>query len=248
MEERSITWGEEMMIAAIAREVRDGKIAAVGTLSPIPAAACLLAHNTTAPGSTILILGDPLWALDRGSSQLFDMAQRGLIDLFFLSGAQIDRRGNINLHVIGDYHRPKKRLHGGAGSAVLYYMAHRVILFKTTHTRRDFVEQVDFITSPGYTPQLSRSFRPGGPYKVVSPLGVMAFNQREGILELESVHPGVAVEQVVENTGFELPVPEIVPQTAPLAREERQILRTEVAAELQRVYPAFAMRLAAWGK
>jgi glutaconate CoA-transferase subunit B len=247
MNDRTISPAEEMMIAAIACEVRDGKTTAVGTLSPIPAAACLLAHHTTAPGSAILILGDPLWPIDRGTSQLFDMAQRGLIDLFFLSGAQIDRRGNINLHVIGDYYRPKVRLPGGAGSAVLYYVAHRVILFKTTHTRRDFVPQVDFITSPGYTPQLSSSFRPGGPYKVVTPLAVMAFDRQKGIFELESVHPGVTVEQVLENTGFELVVPEAVAETAPLTENQRRILRTTVAAELQRVYPAFSMKLGALG-
>ncbi|MBW2145745.1 MAG: CoA synthetase [Deltaproteobacteria bacterium] len=245
MNDGTLTLGEEMMIAAIAREVRDEKIAAVGTLSPIPAAACLLASHTTAPGSIILILGDPMWPIDRGTSQLFDLAQRGLMDLFFLSGAQIDRRGNINLHVIGDYHRPKIRLPGGAGSAVLYYTAHRVILFKTSHTRRDFVQQVDFITSPGHTPQLSRSYRPGGPYKVITPLAVMAFNRKEGILELESVHPGVTVEQVLENTGFDLPMPDTVAETAPLSEEQRHVLKTTVRAEIQRVYPAFALRLGA---
>ncbi len=243
MNESTLTFAEEMMIAAIAREVRDGKIAAVGTLSPIPAAACLLAHHSTAPASTIVILGDPMWPIDRGTSQLFDMAQRGLIDLFFLSGAQIDQRGNINLHVIGDYHRPKIRLPGGAGSAVLYYMVHRVILFKTTHTRRDFVQQVDFVTSPGYTPHLSRSYRPGGPHKVVTPLAVMAFNRQEGMIELESVHPGVTVEQVQENTGFDLPVPKTVAKTEPLTEEQRQILKTTVHIKLQRVYPNFARKL-----
>ncbi len=97
-----------------------------------------------------------------GSSELHFMAQRGELDLFFLSGMQIDRHGNFNLHVIGDYTSPSVRMAGAYGSAMLYYMAHRVILFRPDHTSRTFVERVDFVTAPGVTPSvcIAREGRP----------------------------------------------------------------------------------------
>ena len=116
------------------------------------------------PMPQIIILESQLkeyYPFPAGHSELHFLAQRGELDLFFLSGIQIDRQGNINLHVIGDYDAPKMRLPGAYGSAMLYYMAHRVILFRTEHTRRTFVEKVDFITAPGITP--ANVHREGGP-------------------------------------------------------------------------------------
>ena len=137
---------EELIAVIISREVQDFETIGVGAASPIPAAGCILAEQLQAPQATIIILGSKeYYPFPAGGSEIHFLAQRGELDLFFLSGIQIDRRGNINLHVIGDYNSPQVRLPGAYGSAMLYYMAHRVILFRTEHTRRTFVEKVDFI-------------------------------------------------------------------------------------------------------
>lgn len=231
---------DELMITALAREVRDGTFSAVGTLSPLPAAGCLLASLTSAPRVRLILLGDPQAPLDRGSSQLFDMAQRGLIDLFFLSFAQMDASANLNLTVIGEHQRPKVRFPGGAGSGMLYHMVPRVVLFKTSHTIRDFVPQVDFITCSGFGARLDPWQRPGGPSKVITPLAVLRVERRDGVIALESVHPGVTPQKVIDNTGFALQVPARVPQTAPPSREMLELLRGQVRPQLARVYPAYA--------
>ena len=139
---------EELMATVIAREISNGENVAVGTFSPIPASASLLAKFSHAPESGVFILGcKKWWPFSEGSMEFFNCAQRGLFDYFFLSGAQIDRIGNVNLHTIGSYSQPKVRLPGGAGSAMLYYMVKKVILFRTDHSAKTFVEKVDFVTS-----------------------------------------------------------------------------------------------------
>lgn len=229
---------EELLAVTIAKEIRNDELTAVGTLSPIPAAAAYLAQATGAPRARIVILGGEPWPFTGGSKEFFDLAQRGKLGLFFLSGAQIDRRGNINLTAIGDYERPRVRLPGGAGSAMLYFMARRVILFKTDHTPRAFVPQVDFKTSAGVAPP--NVYRPGGPSKVVTPLCVFAFDKQRQQLLLESVHPGVTVEEVAANTGFALESAAPVAITAAPTLEELRLLRTSVRQRLQAVYPEFA--------
>ena len=111
------------MACAIAREVRDGETVAVGTLAPIPAAGALLAHFTHAPRATVVIMNHPdYWPFRNGSKEFYDFAQRGKLDLFFLSGGQIDRHANLNLIAVGDPARPRVRFPGGAGAAMLYYL------------------------------------------------------------------------------------------------------------------------------
>lgn len=229
---------EEMMAVIISREVRNSENIGVGAASPIPAAGCLLAEQLHAPQATIIILGSKEYhPFLGGSSELHFMAQRGELDLFFLSGIQIDSHGNINLHVLGDYHSPKMRLPGAYGSAMLYYMARRVILFRTEHTRRTFVERVDFITAPGVTP--AQVLRQGGPSKVVTPLAVLAWDTSGGGWLLESIHPGVTVEEVLENTGFKLKIsPHFLITPAPTERELKT-LRTVVRQKLEEIYPDF---------
>lgn len=229
---------EELMAATISREIRDGEITAVGTLSPIPASAAYLALATHAPRARLIVLGGEPWPFYVGHKEFFDLAQRGKLDLFFLSGAQIDRQGNINLSVIGDYSRPKVRLPGGAGSGMLYYMTKRVILFKTDHTPRTFVEQVDFKTSAGIAPP--NVYRPGGPWKVVSPLCVFRFDGEAGRLVLDSIHPGVSLDEVVANTGFALDVAGDVAMTPAPNDLELKLLRTIVRERVSHLYPQFA--------
>jgi glutaconate CoA-transferase subunit B len=231
---------EEMMAVAIARQVRDGETVATGANSPIPAAGCLLATRLHAPRARVIILGSRTHNPFRGGKEFFDFCQRGRLDLFFLGGVQIDAQANINLHVLGDYAHPHRRFPGAFGSAVMYYVARRVILFRTEHTRRLFVPRVDFITSPGIAPPGVR--RPGGPAKVVTPLALLTFNRETGLLELESVHPGHTVAEVLANTGFPLPVPPTAGPTPPPTAEELALLRGPVLDEVAEIYPQFVAR------
>lgn len=239
MKEPNITYTpEEFMAIIISREVRNLETVGVGAASPIPAAGCLLAEQLHAPQATIIILGSKDYhPFQGGSSELHFLAQRGELDLFFLSGLQIDSHGNINLHVLGDYQLPKMRLPGAYGSAMLYYMARRVILFRTEHTPRTFVKKVDFITAPGITS--ARVYQPGGPTKVVTPKAVLGWNRFNKRWYLESVHPGINVAEVLENTGFDLEVPSSLAITPSPTDKELQTLRTKVRPKLEKIYPEF---------
>jgi glutaconate CoA-transferase subunit B len=228
-----------MMAVAISREVRDGETTAVGTLAPVPAAGVLLAHFTHAPRARVLIFNHPdYWPFRQGSKEFYDYAQRGNFDLFFLSGGQIDRHGNLNLITIGDHDRPTLRFPGGAGSAMLYYMARRVIIFRMDHTPRIFVERVDTIASPGSSPP--DVVRPGGPWKCVTPLCTFRFDQARKTLVVESVHPGVTVEALQRQTGFPLGLTATPPVTPPPTPEELALLRGPVKTSLAKTYPRFA--------
>lgn len=227
---------EELMAVLISREVRDGERVGVGTLSPVVAAGCILAHHTHAPNVTLAIWRfREYWPFTEGMKELFDYGQRGKIDLFFLSGAQIDQYGNTNLIAIGDYNQPRVRLPGGAGSGTLSYTVPRIILFQTNHSRRTFVEKVDFVTATNNPPPNVR--RRGKFSKCITPLAILNFET--GVAALEAVNPGVSVQQVVENTGFPLVVPSAVPETPPPTREELQVLRTIVKEKMLAVYPQF---------
>jgi glutaconate CoA-transferase, subunit B len=230
---------EELMAVVISREVRNLETIGVGAASPIPAAGCILAEQLHAPQANIIILGsEEYYPFPAGSSELHFLAQRGELDLFFLSGIQIDQQGNINLHVIGDYEGPNLRLPGAYGSAMLYYMAHRVILFRTEHTLRTFVEKVDFITAAGITPE--KVYREGGPTMVVTPKALMAWDKEREEWVLSAVHPGSSLEEIKENTGFPLRTAGRLMLTPPPTERELMILRTSVREKLRRIYPDFA--------
>ena len=184
-----LTPGEETMIGALARQVHDGDWAACGTPSPLPAAALWLAKETHAPRAEVLVAGSPDWPFDDEWQGFFDLAQAGRLNVFYLSGAQIDGQGNVNLMAVGDYHKPKVRLPGGAGSAILAYVVERVVLFKTAHEPRGLVSRVDVVTAPGYTPHLSPRQRPGRITRLITPKCVLAFDQPNAPV-LESLHPG----------------------------------------------------------
>ncbi|MHB8070072.1 MAG: CoA-transferase [Desulfobaccales bacterium] len=237
-----LTPGEETMIGALARQVRDGDKAACGTLSPMPAASLWLAQLTHAPQAEVFIAGSRDWPFAGEWQGFFDFAQQGRLNLFFLSGAQIDGRGNINLMAVGDYRQPKVRLPGGAGSAILAYVVERVVLFKTVHEPRGLVPQVDVVTAPGYTPQLSPRQRPGRVTCLVTPKCVFNFAPPEPPL-LDSLHPGEALEEVRQLTGFEFRAPAEIPSTPALPPEARELLYGPVKEKLAQVYPQFALRL-----
>lgn len=230
------------MIGALAREVHDGEWSACGTLSPLPAAALWLARYTHAPRAQVFVYGSADWPFEGEWQEFFDLAQAGQLDLFFLSGAQIDGQGNINLMAVGDYHRPKVRLPGGAGSAILAYVVKRVVLFKTAHEPRGLVPQVDVLTAPGFSPRLGAGQRPGRFTRLVTPKCVFALQPPEPP-RLESLNPGVTLEEIRELTGFEFGGQEPIPQTPTLTAEERQLLYGPVKEKLARAYPHFAARL-----
>jgi len=230
---------DELLMTAIAREVKDGTFTAVGTLSPVPAAGCILASLTTAPHAKLIILGDSESPLDRGSSQLFDMAQRGLIDLFFLSFVQMDAECNLNLTVLGDYHKPRIRFPGGAGSAMLYHMVNKVIVFKSSHTKKYFVPKVDFITCSGFGTHLDNWQRPGGPNKIITNLATMKVERKRKKFILETVHPGISPHKVIMNTGFPVEVSSQVLETEFPTIDQLRLLRTVVRKRLEQIYPEY---------
>jgi glutaconate CoA-transferase subunit B len=212
------------MAVAMARLLRDGERVFHGVASPLPMVAILLAKRLHAPGLVYLnITGsvDPRpAALPRSTvapdllagtatlvtlADLFDLSARGGLDTAFLGGVQIDGQGRINMSVIGDFRRPKVKLPGGAGSALVLPTARRTILWRTQHTPRALVERVEFVTATGNVDRL------------VTPLCV--FKMEPDGFALETVYPGITVEDVQAATGFRFRAPEQTPVLEPTARE-----------------------------
>lgn len=232
----------ELLATSIAAEIENGTTVAIGTLSAIPAAAALLAQATHAPDITIIMLGSRTWwPFTGGSNEFFDFCQRGKVDLFFLSGAQIDQYGNLNLVSIGEHSRPAVRFPGGAGSSMMSFMAGKTIVFKTDHSRRSMVERVDFVSAPGFT---SRDYyRMGRAEKVITPLATFAYDQALRRLRVVALQPGVTKDDVRANTGFAPIGLDDALQAAPPTDEQLELLRTTVKAQLAEVYPVFASGL-----
>lgn len=200
----------DIMTCAIANMLEDSQTVFHGVSSHMPMIAIMLARAMHAPNLVHLnIPGGVNPNSFKGMScsscspnltdtansyfplaDVFDLSMRGGLDVAFLSGVQFDARGNINASVIGDYHNPKVRLPGGAGSAVLIPTAKKCIIWRTKHDKRTFVENVDFVTARGNV------------WRIVTPLCI--FELRNGKLYLESIHPSSCMEEVEENTGFEI--------------------------------------------
>ena len=230
---------EELLTDVIARLIGDARHVAVGNASPIPATAALLcrARADGRPYVSLLQSRKHNFFTD-GGRELFDCAGQGRIDVFFLSGGEIDGEGNINLVSIGDHDHPKVRFPGSFGSAHLYYVVPRVILFRTEHSRRTLVRHVGFVSAPGGSPD--NVYRPGGPIALVTNRCVFGFDRTKRRFRLDSVHPGHTVDEVIEHTGFDFDRPADVPQTEPPSTETLRLMRGAVAAELAEVYPQFA--------
>jgi glutaconate CoA-transferase subunit B len=239
----------ELLICTASRLVPDGTTAFIGTGVPMLAAS--LAQKMHAPnlvaifefGGTGAILEDlPLAVGERrtfhravaasGICDIVETAQRGFIEYGFLGGAQIDPYGNLNSTVIGDHEKPKVRLPGsGGGNDVGSHCWRTIAIIR--HDSRRFVEKVDFITTPGYLDgpggREKAGLPPGtGPYRVVTTLAVMGYHPESKRMMLLATQPGVTVEQVVENTGFELLLPDEIESSPPPTEEELRILREEV--------------------
>jgi glutaconate CoA-transferase subunit B len=230
---------EELLAAVIARLIGDARHVAVGNASPIPATAALLARALGNGRPYVSLLGSRKHTFfTDGGRELFDCAGQGRVDVFFLSGGQIDGQGNINLVSIGDYQHPTARFPGSFGSAYLYYVVPRVILFRVEHSRRTLVPQVDFVSAPGTSPP--NIFRQGGPVALITNRCLFAFDAARRRFRLESVHPGHTIEEIVEHTGFAFDQPLEVPPTPPPPPETLRLMREIVAPQLAEVYPKFA--------
>jgi len=236
----------ELLIVTIARLLDGIHHVAVGASSPIPAAGAMLLRAQKEEAREqpvrISILGSVKHNFfTNGSVELFDCAGQGRIDAFFLSGGQIDGQGNVNLVGMGPYPRSPVRWPGSFGSAYLYYVVPRVILFREEHTRRIFVERVDFVSAPG-TSEVG-TYRTGGPHALLTGRGLFSFDRVRGGFRLESVHPGHSLAEILEETGFSFEHEAQPAPTAPPSKEILALLRGRVLDELHESYPVFARQL-----
>jgi glutaconate CoA-transferase subunit B len=230
---------EELLASVILRLIEGARHVAVGASSPIPATAALLARHLGGGRPIVSLLASERHNFfTDGGRELFDCGGQGRVDVFFLSGGQIDGAANVNLVAIGDYAKPKVRFPGSFGSAYLYYVVPRVILFRLEHSRRTLVEKVDFISAPGTSPP--DVYRPGGPIALLTNRCAFAFDRARGRFRLASIHPGHTLEEVLDNTGFAFDRPERVETTPAPSPEHLRLMRTVVAPLLAEVYPRFA--------
>ena len=163
-----------------------------------------------------------------GSRELFDLAGQGRIDVFFLGGAQIDGEGSINL-----VRAEGRRFPGSFGSAFMYSVVKKTILFREEHSRRVLVPKVEFVSARG---------TPGA---LLTGKALFSWQPDRRRFRLESVHPGHTVEEIHDNTGFQFDRPEAVPQTPLPDASVLALIRGEIRAEIAETYPRFAATLAA---
>jgi glutaconate CoA-transferase subunit B len=238
------------MISCAARLLQDRSTVAVGT--GVPCAAAMLAQRTGAPNLVICFEAGgvapqlPTMPISVGDSRTFyraamatsmadvmETCQRGMIDYTFLGGGQIDAYGNLNSTMIGyEYCRPKVRFPGSGGANDLASFCWRVMVI-TNHDKRRFVEKLDFLTTPGYLTgsgaREAAGLPPGtGPYRVITDLAVMGYQDQTKRMQVLSLHPGVSLDQVRGSTGFELAIREPLETTITPTEEELRILREEV--------------------
>ncbi|MCZ7642491.1 MAG: CoA synthetase [Pseudorhodoplanes sp.] len=233
---------EELLASVIADLIGNVRHVAVGNASPIPATAALLARERGGGRPYVSLLQSRKHNFFTGGGvELFDCAGQGRIDVFFLSGGQIDGQGNINLVSIGDHDKPQVRFPGSFGSGYLYYVVPKVILFRTEHSRRTLVPKVDFISAPGTSPD--HVHRTGGPVALVTNRCAFAFDRARRRFRLQSVHPGHTVEEIVAETGFAFDCLADIGETPAPDAATLKLMRERVAPELAEIYPRFAERV-----
>ncbi|MDQ0391848.1 CoA transferase [Labrys monachus] len=236
----------ELLIVTIARLLDGTRHVAVGASSPIPAAGAMLLRalkegSGEAP-VRLSILGSVRHNFfTNGGAELFDCAAQGRIDAFFLGGGQIDGHGNINLVGTGPYPTSAVRWPGSFGSAFLYYVIPRVILFREEHTRRVLVDRVDFISAPGASD--SGVYRTGGPHALLTGRGLFSFDKTRRGFRLESIHPGHSLPEIVAETGFAFEHDAETASTQLPCARTLDLLRSRVFDELAETYPDFARQL-----
>jgi glutaconate CoA-transferase subunit B len=230
--------------------LEDKKSVFVGTGLPIIAA--MLAQKTHAPNLLIIFEAGGMGALlpelpvSVGESRTYykgiaassmhdvmSLSQAGYIDYGFLGAAQMDIYGNINTTVIGDHGLPKVRLPGSGGANDGGSFSQRLIIIIADQSKRTFVNKVDFLTTPGYLDGPGGRERAGlpkgsGPYRVITQLGIYGFDEETKRLKLISLHPGVIIDEIKENTNFEIIIPSEVGITPGPTEKHLKILRQEI--------------------
>ena len=226
----------DVMIKAMAMEIGDNDMFLHGLASPLPALAMHLAKSSHAPNMVYLNVADALdpdpnnYKLCLSSAdprhavnsigiiellEIFDLAAKGKLTGMFLGGAQIDPKGNINLTCIGDYYSPKVKLPGGAAAAYLTTIVKKLIIWTTNHSKRVFVEKLDFVTGLG--------FEEGKDKEVTVITNMAVFKVSDEGFVLKSIHPDVSVEDVVNNMSFKPVVKEVETTPTPSEKELKLI-------------------------
>jgi glutaconate CoA-transferase, subunit B len=243
----------ELMVVCAARQIRDGENVFVGMRLPLIAFA--LAKRTHAPTCVGLFevgivrdepskellytMGDApnitgaSWAT--GTLNVMGLLAAGEVHLGFIGGAEVDRYGNLNTSIIGDWNHPTVRLPGSGGAADIASLSHRLAMIMQ-HDRRRLRERVDFVTSPGYgypskegpagAPWRKRVGLPGGgPAALITTLGIFTFDPENGEAVLQSYHPGTTIEELQEQTGWKLRLAQDCRETVPPTADELRVIR-----------------------
>ncbi len=236
----------ELLAVMSGRLLEDGQIVFAGV--GIPLLAATLAQRLHAPGLTILFEGGTIGPFivpgelppstneqrcTRRANMLLTITdtllllQRGYVDVGFMGGAQIDIHGNLNSSFIGDPQRPTTRLPGSGGGNDIASLTRMIVAMK--HEKRRFVDKVDFITSPGFLAggesRSASGLIAGGMYRVVTDLAILGFDEASRRMRIDSLHPGVTLQQVQDNTGFELLRAPTIGATEPPSARELAVLR-----------------------
>lgn len=246
----------EIMAVAVSRELGDDELGYMGTATGdraftlncgIPIVAARLAQLSHAPGfglfwnnvldpdlerlpATFAVQQLVTWpcAAQLNTADGNDMLAKGNFAVSFVAAAQVDRYGNMNITVIGDYQRPKVRLIGCLAQTELLAYPQKPICIMDME-KRVFVEQVDFITAVGHLSggdsRAEAGLRPGGTWKVITDKAVFGFHAVSKEMVLESIHPGVTVQEVLDLMSFRPLVPDPVPETAPPTQEQVRLIR-----------------------
>ena len=247
-------WGlGELLACVLARSLRDGELGILGTSSPIAVAACNLAQRR---GRWVSWMSRPLGVLDPRTDRLLGTADERLIatssafldlpgtvdfvawrphffDFAVLEGLQVDRHGNLNTVCVGPHDKPRFRGPGTLGASALAGLSRRFMVLVTRHEPSVLVETVDFRSAVGHhrggrTRETELGLPPGGPDLVVTPLGCFDFDPESKAMRVQSLHPGVSVEDARARTGFELAVEGAPPVTEAPTEEELRLLRLSV--------------------
>jgi glutaconate CoA-transferase subunit B len=243
----------ELMVVCAARQIRDGEHVFVGMRLPLIAFA--LAKRTHAPhcmglfevgilrdepsAELLYTMGDApnisgsLWATHTIS--LMGLMAAGEVQLGFIGGAEVDRYGNLNTSIIGDWKHPAVRLPGSGGAGDIASLSQRLAIIMQ-HDRHRLRERVDFVTSPGYGypdehGPAGEAWRKrvglpgGGPAALITTLAVFTFDRENGEAMLQSYHPGTTIEQVEEQTGWPLRLAPECAETVPPSQDELRVIR-----------------------
>lgn len=251
----------ELLACFLSHDIEDGEIGTVGATMPTARAAVLLAHLTHAPNLTALIgysktsllniptIGSVHSETDFRQTRWAECYCRdedlNTVELkralqqcrFYIGALQIDKYGNSNLIGIGrDPRRLTVRGPGGVGTTVMTTYAKYYYIIVESHDKRVFVENCDYVSAVGWGDGGAEGRKKlglpgGGPRYVLTPMCIMDFEENTKRIRLRSIHPGITVEQVINNTGFELVIPGEVPTTEPPTKNELWLLRNRIDVE-----------------